>query len=79
MEHKTFGKIVAALRQEQINLANGNSWSQTDLAEETGLTPGIVGRIERGQQASTTTALLLAEDRKSNKRRRSATAALGSN
>ena len=51
MEHKTFGKIVAALRKEQINFTNGNRWNQTDLAEETGLTPSLVSRIERGQQA----------------------------
>ena len=51
MEHQAFGKIVAALRKEQINFTNGNRWNQTDLAEETGLTPSLVGRIERGQQA----------------------------
>lgn len=51
MDHKTFGKIVAALRKEKISFTTGNSWNQTDLAEETGLTPSLVGRIERGQQA----------------------------
>jgi len=51
MEHTTFGKVVAALRREQINFRNGQRWSQQDLAVETGLTPRVVGRIERGEQA----------------------------
>ena len=51
MEHETFGRIVAALRKEQINLSNGHSWSQQDLADETGLTQRIVSKIERGRQA----------------------------
>ena len=51
MEHETFGKIVAALRKEQINFANGYSWSQQKLADETGLTKRIVSKIERGRQA----------------------------
>ena len=51
MEHVTFGKVVAALRREQINYNNGQNWSQQDLADETGLTPRIVGKIERGEQA----------------------------
>lgn len=51
MEHATFGKVVAALRKEQISFHNGQNWSQQDLATESGLTPRIVGRIERGEQA----------------------------
>lgn len=51
MDHKTFGKIVAALRREQVSFLSGHSWLQRDLAAETGLTPRIVGRIERGSQA----------------------------
>ena len=51
MEHETFGKIVAALRKEQIDFATGRRWSQQKLAEETGLTKRIVSKIERGRQA----------------------------
>ncbi|MDE0312630.1 MAG: helix-turn-helix domain-containing protein [Caldilineaceae bacterium] len=51
MEHRTFGKIVAALRREQFDFASGHSWSQQQLAEATGLTARIVGKIERGEQA----------------------------
>ena len=51
MEHKTFGQVVAALRREQIDFASGHSWSQQQLAEETGLTVRVVGKIERGEQA----------------------------
>ena len=50
MERKMFGKVVAALRKEQIDFNSGNSWSQERLAEETGLTTRIVGKIERGSQ-----------------------------
>ncbi len=45
-----FGKVVAALRKEQIDFNSGNNWSQEKLAEETGLTTRIVGKIERGSQ-----------------------------
>lgn len=51
MEHETFGKIVAALRKEQIDFATGRRWSQERLAGETGLTKRIVSKIERGRQA----------------------------
>lgn len=51
MEHKTFGRIVAALRKEHINFENGHNWSQQDLADDAGLTSRIAGRIERGRQA----------------------------
>lgn len=51
MEHATFGKVVAALRKEQISFHNGQNWSQQDLANEAGLTSRVVGRIERGEQA----------------------------
>ena len=51
MEHETFGKIVAALRKEQIDFATGRRWSQQKLAGETGLTKRIVSKIERGRQA----------------------------
>ena len=51
MEHETFGKIVAALRREQIDFATGRRWSQQKLADETGLTKRIVSKIERGRQA----------------------------
>jgi len=51
VEHRTFGKIVAALRREQFDFASGHSWSQQQLAEATGLTARIVGKIERGEQA----------------------------
>jgi len=51
VEHETFGKIVAALRREQIDFATGRRWSQQKLAEETGLTKRIVSKIERGRQA----------------------------
>ncbi len=51
MDHATFGKVVAALRKEQISVHSGQNWSQQDLATESGLTPRIVGRIERGEQA----------------------------
>lgn len=51
MEHETFGKIVAALRKEQIDFATGRRWSQERLARETGLTKRIVSKIERGRQA----------------------------
>ena len=51
MEHTVFGKVVAALRKEQISFHSGQTWSQQDLAIESGLTPRIVGRIERGEQA----------------------------
>ncbi|MDE0076180.1 MAG: helix-turn-helix domain-containing protein [Caldilineaceae bacterium] len=51
MDHLTFGKVVASLRKEQTNFRNGQNWSQQDLANESGLTPRIVGRIERGEQA----------------------------
>ena len=51
MEHETFGRIVAALRKEQIDYASGRRWSQQKLAEETGLTKRIVSKIERGRQA----------------------------
>ena len=51
VEHAAFGKVVAALRKEQIRLANGHNWSQRDLADETGLTTRIIGKIERGEQA----------------------------
>ena len=50
MERKMFGKVVAALRKEQLDFDSGNSWSQEKLAEETGLTTRIVGKIERGSQ-----------------------------
>lgn len=43
--------MVAALRREQINFHNGQNWSQQDLANETGLTSRVVGKIERGEQA----------------------------
>lgn len=51
MDHKTFGRIVATLRKEQINYSNGRNWSQQDLADDSGLTPRVIGRIERGNQA----------------------------
>lgn len=51
MERKKFGKIVAALRREQIDFSRGHSWSQQRLADEAGLTAPIIGKIERGQQA----------------------------
>ena len=51
MEHETFGKIVAALRKDQIDFATGRRWSQQKLADETGLTKRIVSKIERGRQA----------------------------
>ena len=51
MEHATFGKVVAALRKEQINFHSGQRWSQQDLADESGLTLRIVGKVERGEQA----------------------------
>ena len=51
MEHETFGKIVAALRKEHVNFANGHNWSQQDLADELGLTQRIVSKIERGRQS----------------------------
>lgn len=51
VEHKAFGQIVTALRKEQIDFASGHSWSQHRLADETGLTARIVGKIERGEQA----------------------------
>ena len=51
MEHRTFGQIVTALRMEQIDLVSGHSWSQHRLADETGLTVRIVGKIEGGEQA----------------------------
>ena len=50
MERKMFGKVVAALRKEQIDFDSGYSWSQEKLAKETGLTTRIVGKIERGSQ-----------------------------
>lgn len=50
MERKMFGKVVAALRKEQIDFNSGNGWSQEKLARETGLTTRIVGKIERGSQ-----------------------------
>ena len=43
--------MVAALRREQFDFASGNSWTQRQLAKETGLTVRIVGKIERGEQA----------------------------
>ena len=58
MEHRTFGRVVAALRREQIDFASGHSWSQRQLAEETGLTVRIVGKIERGEQARLDGAIL---------------------
>ena len=51
MDHKTFGKIVATLRKEQVNFRSGHGWKQQDLADHAGLTSRIVGRIERGSQA----------------------------
>ena len=51
MEHEIFGKIVAALRKDQIDFATGRRWSQQKLADETGLTKRIVSKIERGRQA----------------------------
>ncbi len=51
MEHRTFGQVVAALRREQFDFASGHSWTQRQLAKETGLTVRIVGKIERGEQA----------------------------
>ena len=50
MDRKMFGRVVAALRREQIDFASGGSWSQRKLADETGLTTRIVGKIERGAQ-----------------------------
>ena len=50
MDRKMFGRVVAALRKEQIDFASGSSWSQEKLAVETGLTSRIVGKIERGSQ-----------------------------
>ena len=58
MEHKAFGQIVTALRKEQIDFASGHSWSQNRLADETGLTLRIVGKIERGEQARLDRAIL---------------------
>ena len=51
MEHETFGKIVAALRKEQVDPISGHSWSQQNLADKTGFTQRIVSKIERGRQA----------------------------
>ena len=51
MQRKRFGRIVAALRKEQFDITSGRSWSQKQLAIETGLTENIVGKIERGQQS----------------------------
>ena len=51
MEHSTFGQVVAALRREQFDFSSGHSWTQRQLAKETGLTVRIVGKIERGEQA----------------------------
>jgi len=50
-EHKAFGQIVTALRKQQIDFARAYSWSRHRLADETGLTVRIVGKIERGEQA----------------------------
>ena len=58
VEHKAFGQVVTALRKEQIDFASGHSWSQRQLAEETGLTVRIVGKIERGEQARLDGAIL---------------------
>ncbi len=51
VEHETFGKIVAALRKEQVDFTTGRRWSQQRLADRTGLTKRIVSKIERGRQA----------------------------
>jgi len=58
VERKMFGKVVAALRKEQMDFNSGNSWSQEKLADETGLTTRIVGKIERGSQVRLDRAIL---------------------
>ncbi len=58
MERKMFGKVVAALRKEQMDFDSGNNWSQERLAEETGLTTRIIGKIERGSQVRLDKAIL---------------------
>jgi transcriptional regulator with XRE-family HTH domain len=49
MNHKDFGKLIAALRKEHHNF-RGNQYTQAKLAELTNITEQIVGRIERGEK-----------------------------
>ena len=51
MDRETFGRLVAALRKEQLDYQKGRSWSQQELADRTGLTQRIVSKIEVGKQA----------------------------
>ncbi len=51
MDRQEFGKLIAALRKDRIDLIHGGTWSQQDLAEETGLSAKIIGNIERGEKA----------------------------
>ncbi len=51
MDRAEFGKLIAALRKDRIDLIHGGTWSQQDLADETGLSAKIIGNIERGEKA----------------------------
>ena len=50
MNRVKFGKIVKSLRAEHIDHISGGSWTQKQLAKETGLTEIIIGNIERGKK-----------------------------
>ena len=49
MYRKQFGKLVAALRQEQID-EQMRRWTQETLGKSTGLGPRIIAAIEQGQR-----------------------------
>ncbi|MCB0117230.1 MAG: hypothetical protein KDD84_24190, partial [Caldilineaceae bacterium] len=65
MDHKTFGKLVAALRRAQFN-EDGERFTQAMLADKareldpsTPLTDLLIGKIERGERAILDRAVLL--------------------
>lgn len=50
MQHSTFGQILASLRKDLIDPETKKVWTQGQLAEAAGLSPRIIGAIERGEK-----------------------------
>jgi transcriptional regulator with XRE-family HTH domain len=52
MDRRTFGQIVISLRKDLSDPATGKFWTQTDLAQATGLSERSIGAIERGEKVN---------------------------
>ncbi|MBX3015395.1 MAG: helix-turn-helix domain-containing protein [Caldilineaceae bacterium] len=56
---KAFGKLVAGLRKEQFDSQRGERWTQTTLAQATGLSQRVIATIEQGTRAKLETDVLV--------------------